>query len=180
MPSSLSTLIVLAVFSVYIVSSQTYPSDDCDEANNCNARGLCATNDDGSWYCICDDGYTTYDAEDDVYCNYEQKKQLTAFLLAWFLGGFGGGQWYLGLTGLAVGKLMLGLSVCCIIPCCGYCMVGASVAADSEGLMKSSGTLIGCCYCCAILGTFVWWLVDIIQFGMNNYEDSNGMELESW
>merc|ERR1712154_527611 len=97
----------------------TDPSDDCDEATNCNARGVCATKEDGDWYCICDDGYTTENADDEatVFCDYEQKKQLTAFLLAWFLGGFGGGQWYIGLTGLAVGKLLMGLSVCCIIPC---------------------------------------------------------------
>jgi len=174
----------LALFSVFLVSSQTDPSDDCAEATNCSGRGSCATDDDGDWYCICDDGYTTHDADDDVYCNYEQKKQLTAFLLAWFLGTWGGGQWYVGLSGLAAGKLCYALAVCCIIPCFLQCFVLKKMSGglESGGMMGGGGgsSLYGCCYCCCVLGVFVWWLVDIIMFGMNNIDDKNGVGLEPW
>merc|ERR1719150_2573026 len=186
MSSSRSLLTILAIFSVCIVSSQnvTTPTT-CDDVDNCDARGVCTTDDDGDFYCICDDGYATYPEVDEndadrVYCNYEQKKQLTAFLLSWFLGAWGGGQWYLGLTGLAVGKLCAALGVCCIIPCCIACVAGGGAAAGSDGLTAVGGGIGSCLMCCATLGIFAWWLVDIIRFGMNVVDDSNGVSLESW
>jgi len=174
------SIIAVVVLFVYTVSAQY----TCQDATNCNNHGACV-NSTGDWYCVCDDDYATHPEietkeDDSVYCNYQRKKQLTAFLLAWFLGGFGGGQWYLGLTGLAVGKLILGLSVCCIIPCVGMCLGGAAMGMGSEAAAGGASALVGCCYCCCVLGIFVWWLVDIIHFGMNSYDDKDGVALEPW
>merc|ERR1719242_485907 len=126
------TLVALLLFSVYSVSSQisTINPDECDFMDNCSGKGECAIDDEGDWYCDCNKGYATYPEPDDdeadedkEYCNYEQKSQLTAFLLAWFLGAWGGGQWYLGLTGIAAGKLCMTLAVCYCIPCLA-CVLG--------------------------------------------------------
>merc|ERR1719295_1405519 len=125
----------------------------------------------------CDDEYTTNPAVDDdtadedkVYCNYKQKSQLTAFLLAFFLGFYGGGQWYLGLYGLAGAKLAVTL-VFYYASCC------LQMAMESIGTEAWPGQV---CLCCGWLGIFIWWLVDIIHFGMNDYEDENGVLPYEW
>jgi len=168
---------IATVLLAYLTSAQFNTTNDytCNPVNNCNARGICHTDDDGDWYCICDDGYDTYpeitDQDDDsVYCNYKQKKQLTAFLLSWFLGVWGGGQWYIGLNALAGAKLAMGIVFCC----CSCC---AQIFAEQAGEMAMP--LLGCT-CCGWCGIFAWWLVDIIRFGMNWYEDKNGVGLEEW
>jgi len=182
MPSSLSTLAVLLAFSVYIVSSQPTegPGYECDEYDNCSGKGLCDIDDEGDWYCICDDGYATHPEPDDdesdedkEYCNYEQKKQLTAFLLAWFLGYLGGGHWYLGLYGLAAAKLCVVLGLCCLPCCCILLMIGLKL--EDYILLP-----FYCIQCCGGLGMFVWWLVDVILFGMNVIDDGDGVSLEPW
>lgn len=166
------------------ISAQT-TIGDCDEVDNCNARGTCTTTDDGlDWYCICDDGYTTHPAietgdedDDSSFCNYAQKKQLTAFLLAWFLGFYGGGQFYIGDTGIAAAKLVCGIIFCCCMPCVLKCVAGKMADGGGGG---GGIQIIGCVQCCCMLGLFVWWLVDIVNFGTNAYDDGNGVGLEPW
>merc|ERR1712087_708776 len=175
------TVFMLVIFSAISgVFSQATPEPyACDELTNCDARGRCSTDDDGDWICLCDDGYTTHPAndpgtaeEDQVFCNYKQKQQLTAFLLQWFFGYFGGGHWYVGLTTLAGWHLGVALFICC-----GTCCIAAVAAGAQE---PNALVAVNCCACCGFLGLFVWWLVDIIRFGMNWYKDGNGVELESW
>ncbi len=50
---------------------------------------------------------------------YSDKSKLTAGLLELFLGGFGGGRWYLGNTGMALGQLFT----------CGGCGIWALIDA---------------------------------------------------
>ena len=96
------------------------------------------------------DGYTTHPEpdvnapdEDRVYCQYEQKSQLVAFLLSWFFGFFGGGHWYLGLFGYAGAKLAYGVFSCfgpCVIMCfCG----GMGLAAVSSNSRHSDNVFEG-------------------------------------
>jgi len=175
------SLFIFAIFalSAYFASAQN--TTDCDDVDNCNARGTCDTYDSGDWYCICDDGYTTHpsiaegdETTDSSFCNYEQKKQLTAFLLAWFLGYFGGGQWYIEDSGMAAGKLVCGILFCCCVPC--FIACAKAKMGDDASIIK----FVGCFQCCCILGLFVWWLVDLVNFGTNSYADGNGVDLASW
>jgi len=175
------SLIALAL-CVFITSAQLTTDDPsttiykCDVVDNCSARGHCITDDeDGSWYCLCAEEYTTHPAVDEdtpaeerVYCNYKQKSQLTAFLLSWFLGEVGGGQWYLGLNALAGAKLGFTLAMCC----CACCWNAAREGDDDE---RAPIVAAGCCACCGLCGVFTWWLVDIIRFSMNWYKDENGV-----
>ena len=47
---------------------------------------------------------------------------------------------------------------------------------DRDPAKKYLGILF-CCMCC---GLFVWQIVDLIMFGINKYDDGNGVPLASW
>ena len=155
---------------------------ECRETIECSGRGQCiedssSTSND---ICLCDDGYTTYDAEEDKYCNYPQKEQLTAFLLSFFLGGAGAGRFYLEnwlLAGLKLGFCVgFPCIICCIMCCFG---IGAGIKDDmgSEGLMAATGC-VGCCLICIYtLGWLAWWLIDVILIGIGDVTDGNGANI---
>ena len=59
---------------------------------NCSRRSECEYYDIIYWRCVCNDGWATYPEPDStttdpMYCNYEQKLQLVAFLLSFSLDG---------------------------------------------------------------------------------------------
>lgn len=62
---------------------------NCSGLSYCNYNGFCRN--DGT--CQCFSGY--YTQFPDKPCSYSQKKQLTAFLLQFFLGVFGAGHFYI-------------------------------------------------------------------------------------
>ena len=165
---------------------------DCDATTNCDARGVCVNEEDGTWSCKCDDGYATYpepedpQSEDAVYCQYKQKEQLTAFLLSFFLGGCGAGRFYVESWTLGALKISfcMGLPIClCCVMCFGtLCGLGfaQNFNSDGDGVMAACGC-VGCCIICIYsLGVFAWCLTDIILFGINDIPDGNGIELASW
>merc|ERR1740123_41398 len=66
-----------------------------DAGKDCNSNGVCSG--DGLT-CECSTGYTTHEPEDVTMCNYQQKKQITAFLLQLCFGIFGAADFYVGKT----------------------------------------------------------------------------------
>jgi len=61
--------------------------------------------------------------------------------------------------------------------CVGLC---AGVATDEEGITLG---IMCCAYVCVFLGSLsvtIWWIVDMILFGINVYHDGNGAPLEPW
>jgi hypothetical protein len=69
---------------------------------------------------VCNDSHATHDPNSDVQCNYKRKTTLAAFLFNFFLGGVGGGYWYLGLTGWALANLLtcvVGGIIMCVLLC---------------------------------------------------------------
>ena len=186
MPSCWTTLLAALVLLAYTASAQPASTDvgECDPVINCDARGDCAGDED-DWYCICNDGYATFpkpvdDDPNPVYCNYERKSQLTAFLLSWFLGLAGGGQWYIGLYSIAGWKLGLLFGFCC----CGTCLISLCCTAlgigSKEDMMSGPMLFVPCWMCCCSLAVTVWWIVDLVYFGQNLYDDGNGVSLEPW
>ena len=39
---------------------------------------------------------------------------------------------------------------------------------------------LGGMFCCMCCGLFVWQIVDLVMFGVNAYNDGNGIPLASW
>eukprot|EP00455_Lapot_gusevi_P034748 TRINITY_DN3843_c0_g1_i11.p1 TRINITY_DN3843_c0_g1~~TRINITY_DN3843_c0_g1_i11.p1 ORF type:complete len:207 (-),score=62.73 TRINITY_DN3843_c0_g1_i11:209-829(-) len=146
----------------------------------CGSHGLC---NDAKTACICLDNYITFNSNDGTQCNYEQKKQLTAFLLQFFLGAVGAGDWYVGRWGIAGGKLALAL-----VACCGQCVIrvmAAKLAKNADAAVAAqmdpaSMGASGLCICCLLLGQFGWWLADTILYGQNKINDLNDAPLKSW
>jgi len=155
--------------------SSTAAATTCNVEDNCSARGDCVDDSEG-WYCVCDDGYATHPQPDDptatdaVFCNYKQKDQQTAFLLAFFLGGFGAGRFYCELWLTAGLKIALTVG----LGCCGSIGVLLCVGGEKENVAYMG-------YRCLIsTAIFAWCLADWILFGTNKIVDGNGVELNPW
>eukprot|EP01084_Bolivina_argentea_P163589 284560_1 len=157
---------------------------------NCDARGVCVQVTPLTWSCKCDDGYTTYPkinttttpVTDRIYCNYQQKDQLVAFLLSFFVGLFAAGRFYCGLWLSAGLKIGLNIGLGCFGICCISCITG--VSAFSGGSSRRTGDsfcakLMGCFGCCYVflvsLGIFAWLVTDWVLFGLNKLPDGNGV-----
>ena len=136
--------------------------------------------------------------------NRTMKQQLTAFLLSFFLGGFGADWFYLaqGSTAyIAVGvtKLLLcmwPLVLCCCI-CCSACFVGALRGAGVQerrteiqrnfkySAQNKCGNILGCliyllCMTVFIIlffGPLIWWIVDFVRILAGTFPDGNGQDL---
>jgi uncharacterized membrane protein AbrB (regulator of aidB expression) len=109
------------------------------------------------------------------YCTYERKKQLTAFLLQFFIFS-GAGQFYVGNLQYAIPQLII-----TFIPCFLSCLLCCCLRKDSsEGTRTCMGTFV--CIITSLFSCtfFAWWLADVIIFGMNKYLDGNGIPLKDW
>merc|ERR1719474_189225 len=156
------------------------------------------------------DDFYQFDSDDDSWDDEdgERKEQLTAFLLAFFLGNLGAGRFYAGYIGMGVCKLLLGMVSCCACFCSCGCML-YTIATSNESPRNQSSSYAtynnistevfkcdcddfgDCCRsCCAIflviLGVLafltqsIWWFTDVILFGMNDIPEYGGPPLEPW
>jgi len=124
--------------------------------------------------CLCDSGYLTHNPVDNHdQCGYEQKKQLIAFLLQFFVGLTGAADFYVGRIAEGEAKLILIVGSICVLRC--------ATAAVGLSLKDVSGPwLIGVLCMLAIVSCSVWWIADMGMYGMNNYLDGNGVRIQSW
>eukprot|EP01084_Bolivina_argentea_P072643 131896_1 len=101
------------------------------------------------------------------------KEQLIAFLLSLFLGCVGGGRWYVGDYGIAIGKLLFLIIFCCI-----PWFVNKILC---DGPNYGTGFLLTLCLM-AVFGLVIcgWWMADVIMFGLNQITDQNGLILQPW
>ncbi len=136
--------------------------DGCNNRNCFPTQGACTS----TTTCHCMRGMANVPKISKQACSYYQKKQITAFLLEFFLasgiGHFYRGVWWLGLIKILVG-LVIPILLCSLM-CCVDCLKAGCVI-----MSIIFPLLIG-----------IWWLVDIILFGINFYHDGNGVPLESW
>ena len=99
-----------------------------------------------------DDSFDSMDDGDDDDTKYSDKEQLVALLLSIFLGGAGGGRFYVGDYGLASGKLILCVLLICA-PCVICCFAGPGIVMDRRRGPNQSpdyGLVAGCGGCVAI------------------------------
>jgi len=142
--------------------------DTCNKQTCIPLYGFCSS----STNCTCLHGYANAPNVNNKNsnkkaCDYNQKKQVTAFLLEFFLnsgyGHFYIGKWWLGLVKLII--VFIIPTTLCFLMCCLDFFKNTLFYVLSIGFIVLSS---------------VWWLVDIILFGLNNYKDSNGVPLETW
>jgi len=144
---------------------------NCTGSIDCNYKGHC--NEEGT-SCICNDGWTTYNTHHEALCNYEQKNQLTAFLLNLFFGKiFGAGYWYIERVDMALTQLfiywigLLGIYVVL------YCAIQISGENNGEA----------CGYCFTSIwsmAVIAFWIISVVMFASNEVLDGNGIQLNSW
>lgn len=151
--------------------SITCTGENCPYPNACNAqKNIC--------YCAKEKANYPEEGLGGIYCQYERKKQLTCFLLECLLNS-GIGHLIAGRTGVGVAKVILTFGIpiiCCIYFGITLCC-SAACGEVGAGCCGIAGTICGIIY---FIGFFVWWLVDVIKYGKNEYLDSNGVSLEPW
>jgi hypothetical protein len=138
---------------------------DCGSLN----RGQCVQG-----YCQCNEGYTTFPLESRDVCNYEKSTQKRAFLYELFF--IVGGNFYAARNTHAALKLVafiFGIYIICLMP---ISLKFISQKLESECVVIS----VACFYYFCALGLAFWFVYDLVQFGMNNYVDGNGVQLEPW
>ncbi len=144
---------------------------DCSKVETCERKNADCNSDYTK--CTCYKGYTT--SKEGKICGYEQKRQLTAFLLELFVG-FGAGHFYRGAYLFASLKLVafiFGIYIICLFPLTAKCV---SDCCDCDCLVILVSIFFYLCAC----GLAFWFIFDLVQFGKNNYKDKNGYELFSW
>jgi len=146
----------------------------CTE-NNCDpSRGKC-----NKGTCECIRGFANIVTENKAqavegkYCSYTQKRQLTAFLLEFFLS-FGIGHLYTERWIIGVFKLFLISLTCGFFSVLKFLNKGVHI----EDQSKASFTILT--FASFMLCTFaVWQLVDIVLFGINYFPDGKGIPLKA-
>jgi hypothetical protein len=137
---------------------------------DCSNNGVC--NQDGS-ACICNKGYVTRGTGNQ--CDYAQKKQVIAFLLAFFLAGTGASYFYMGIQTLALANLLAvgwgSVIFLSMFLCCSVCFGGKKTRLT---------TFFTALIALNAIAMVVWWLVLTIQTGVNSLNDSNDVPLLGW
>lgn len=140
--------IFLALVSIQALGS---PSN-CTSFADCNNEGFCDTS---TGVCKCDDHYIN--SHDGTQCTYKQKQQLTAFLLHFFLGYFGAGEFYVGNNGLAAGQLVLSTGSGILL----------GIAKGTKGKCSVATGILGGI---GGLASMIWWIADDVLFGKNSVQ----------
>ena len=165
--------LVFFFFLFTFIPSVNSTLTNCNTTADCNFNGDCYSN-----ICHCSSSYATLLPEEP--CNYKRKSQVGAFLLAFFLGEFGAGFFYVGNTtyGLLSWMPMFVFIPLCCCACCG-------VVSLSE--FKPGGCFLGCIYglvvfivICLSFFSLGWWIYQIVVMGTNSMPDSNGIYLTPW
>lgn len=161
-----------------LLSSVSEASSNCTSSLECG-NGFC---DITVKHCNCDAGWVASSSGNN--CSYEQKKQTIAFLLQFFLGPFGAGEFYVKNNELGAGKIILTVGSVILFGAnkCFQAMSRTVSSQQSTAINKydilALGTMLS-----GVLGmsaTVAWWLADTIRFGLNKIKDANGYPLKSW
>lgn len=159
---------IFIIFHLTLVYSDCQFPPTCQDYCNFNGIYFNSTGD-----CLCDKGYVTRNPINyHQQCNYQQKEQLIAFLLQFFVGYTGAADFYTENTGIAVAKLVLLLWIIggsCFMSCCLGFIKKVIIVYILTILIYLSHAVIA-----------VWWLADTIRYGINEVPDGNGVKLKSW
>ena len=151
-------------------------NDKCKK--NWPKKIFCKEND--NTHCICITGYVNgyeynKNLDNSSYCDYKQKKQLTAFLLELFVG-FGAGHFYRGnylMASLKLVAFLIGIYIICLFPLTAKWI---SDCCDCDCLV----VVVSIFFYLAACGLATWFIFDLVYFGKNKYKDKNDVPLLHW
>ena len=147
------------------------PGITCGKTN-CPEPNYCSTNGET---CFCAKGLANYpfNGVNDVYCQYEQHKQLTSFLLELLLN--------LGIGHFVIGQFLMGTFKLIIMLVPFILLILGKVGVVKFGFKEGHvGTTLAIVAIAFGVGAFAWWLTDAIMFGLNKYRDRNEVPLQKW
>ena len=148
------------------LSNQTIPSRYVECTNN----GQCTCDECFMWNSTINRCYlmppcTNYD-DTSFTCIDNRRKQLTAFLLAFFLTPVGAANFYINRLEFAIPQLILGI-LFCALSCVGCCARQAVKDSENDGAKLCVGCFISLPTCCLSLMFLAWWIADLVYFGTN-------------
>lgn len=148
---------------------------NCSEENvNCTHLDRLNCIDTTHTNCTCKPEYASI-SECSVKCEYERKKQLTAFLLELFVG-FGAGHFYRGsylIASLKLVAFIFGIYIICLFPLTAKCI---SECCDCDCLVVLVSLLF---FACSV-GLAFWFVFDLVRFGKNLLTDKYNIKLKQW
>ncbi len=136
-----------------------------EQAIRCDLNHMTCTDTKYLHHCSCNDGYITYPRNNSLYCNLEQKKQAIAFTLE-LCAGFGAGHFYRAaylMGALKLAAFIFGLVFICTFPITAKCVSDC----DCEPI----AVCLSIVYYLYLCGLAVWYIIDLVNFGNNNYND---------
>ena len=114
------------------------------------------------------------------------ENQLTSFFLELFLSS-GIGHLYSGRYVLGLIKMMFAILFCVIYGALKYFLktdvktdVFSSANENPEADSADTEKYLGVLFCFICCGLFLWQIVDLVLFGINYYNDGNGVPMASW
>jgi uncharacterized membrane protein (Fun14 family) len=157
----------------------TNQSDLIEQCKKNYPKKIFCKEDDFS-HCTCVTGYVNgfeynKNLDDKNYCDYKQKKQLTAFLLELFVG-FGAGHFYRGnylMASLKLVAFLIGIYIICLFPLTAKWI---SDCCDCDCLV----VIVSILFYFAACGLATWFIFDLVYFGKNKYKDKNDVPLLKW
>lgn len=119
--------------------------------------------------CYCDKKHASISYEEP--CTYKRKKQWIVFVLE--VVGFGVGHFYAEKYAYAIPKLVVWIF--------GWSMfIMMKVYSRKRGRNEEKAILVSMISCVLTLVMIIWYIVDLIIFGLNKYDDGNGVHFYSW
>ena len=141
---------------------------NCTHLDRLNCTDITHTN------CTCLPAYASINGC-NVKCEYERKKQLTAFLLELFVG-FGAGHFYRAsylIASLKLVAFLFGIYIICLFPVTAKCI---SECCDCDCLVVVVSLLF---FACSV-GLAFWFVFDLVRFGKNQLNDKYNITLIPW
>ncbi len=113
--------------------------------------------------------------DNTVYCQYKQKKQMTAFLLSFFIF-FGAGEFYIERNDMAIPQLFFTM-IPFVILCLTICI---SCQKDADGRRPMVAKILMVLFGLFTLGVIAWYFVEVGGFAANMRLDGNEVPLQEW
>ena len=173
-------IIIILIYLLYLIPDIICQNSidnvqSCPDGTLCNLdNGKCRPYDDDKslYFCECNSGYETYPEDNDVKCNYKKKSQLKAFLLELFLC-YGAGHFYIHNYRLAVPKLIVFAFFYCLF-------IALRIITKAKEENKLANLIICISAGVTFIGMLTWQIIDLVNFGKNNYKDGNKIPLFEW
>ena len=148
---------------------------DCFGNPRCAIENMNCENSTGLKNCTCKEGYfpNFQNETSHKYCEIEQKKQLTAFLLELFVG-FGAGHFYRHnylMASLKLVAFFIGIYLICLFPLTAKCVTDAC---DNDCVV----IFVSILFYLYALGLAFWYIWDLVYFGKNKYPDCRFDDVE--